>query len=116
MTAANYNAWQIQARHKKHGVEWEPIAVEPARILDDGSPERKFEYASEELAVAALRKFLEKDYQLPRVVVRAATGRQRFLKRFDVRIARVTLTIDAAAELAEVFGWEAEIAAAEVDV
>ena len=103
--------WQIQARNRRHGTQWEPVTLEPAAILPDGSPERRFDYAKLEQALEALKHFLEANDALPMVVVRAATGVERFLDRYELRFACVTHTQPAEkmTALAPLYAYQAEI-------
>lgn len=106
--------WIIEARNKRHGAEWEPLAIKGVTAtLADGSPERKFAYDTAAQAVAALKKFLTSNNTLAHVIVRAASGGPRFLDMFELRFTRLGDSIPAEQrpELAEVFAYQTELEA-----
>ncbi len=103
-------AWQIQARNKCGA---EPVSVVKPHELPDGEPERTFEYETFAQAVDALKHFLETADSLANVIVRMIHPRPRFLSRYQVRLAYVSKTVDAATilELQERYEYQADIEA-----
>lgn len=104
-------AWQIQARNRHYGTQWEPISVERSTVLQDDTPERRFEYDTLAEAAAALAHLLEISDGLPSVVMRRVTGGRRYLDAYELRFVRTREAVpaDTVEALAEIYANQAAI-------